>query len=157
MHRCVIINDSEDKEELTVEKKIQMLEKSFCFKKSRMLDKHPSDIGSLCFGKEYPLIFNDRIYFIKSPEHREIVAKNPLKYLMESAPPHDINMNLSMWLIGKSFCGKSSMAKEMGKELGVIQLRTKDIINHFLNNPFDIQSKLLRQCLRRGENVPDDL
>lgn len=115
-----MLNDSEDKDELTVEKKVQMLEKSYCFRKSRLLDKHPSDIGSLTINNDYPLIFNDRIYFIKSQEQREIVAKNPLKYLMDRAPPHDINMNLSMWLIGRNYGGKSSLAKEMGRELGVI-------------------------------------
>ena len=156
-HRVVIINDSEDKEELTIEKKIQLLEKSYCFKKSRFLDKYPDDFGQLGFNQDYPQLFNDRIYFAKDSEHRELIRNDPLKYLSSRAPPHDIRVNLSMWLIGKPFSGLSSLAREISKELGIVFLKTKDILKHFLANPFDIQAKKLRQTIRSGKEIDDDL
>jgi adenylate/nucleoside-diphosphate kinase len=94
-HRVVLLNDSEDKEELTVEKKIIQLEKSYCFKKSRFLDKNPSSLGVLNFNMDHSLIFNDRVYFAKDAEERSNIAKDPLRYLMDRAPPHDIQVNLS--------------------------------------------------------------
>jgi hypothetical protein len=94
-HRVVLLNDSEDKEELTVEKKIIQLEKSYCFKKSRFLDKNPSSLGFLNLNMDHSLIFNDRVYFAKDADERSNIAKDPLRYLMDRAPPHDIQVNLS--------------------------------------------------------------
>jgi adenylate kinase family enzyme len=62
-----------------------------------------------------------------------------------------------MWLVGKSYCGKSALAREMAKELGIVHLGVKRIIDHFLTNPFDVQAKKLKKILRMGGIVPDGL
>lgn len=154
-HRCLPIYDSE-KDELTIDRKVELFERSYCFKKSRFLNKHPSQIGALNLGTEYPVIFNDRIYFMISEEQRQIVLKNPLKWLCNKAPPHDINLIPNICQFGKYRSGKSELAKLMQKELGIINLKLKNVINHFKKNPWDVQAKQLKKMLVGGQSIDDD-
>ena len=62
-----------------------------------------------------------------------------------------------MWLFGKPYSGLTALCREVSRELGIVHLKSKDILNHFLKNPFDVQAKKLRSSLRKGEKVDDDL
>ena len=61
------------------------------------------------------------IFFaIIDSEEKERVLKDPLSYLLDKSPPHDINVVPEIFIIGKPLCGKSSLARRMEEELGII-------------------------------------
>ena len=48
----------------------------------------------------------------------------PLKYLVNKTFPRDVNTRVSAFIIGKSYIGKTSLAKLLEEKLGLIRIST---------------------------------
>jgi adenylate/nucleoside-diphosphate kinase len=86
-------------------------EQSYNFKKSRYYDRNPLNLFDVPRCREYPLIYRNRIYYFQSRTELEMVKMEPLKYLVNKTFPIDINIKPSVFVIGKSHSGKSSLCK----------------------------------------------
>ena len=78
--------------------------------------------------QSYPLIYNDRIYYLNDEEERDRVMRNPKLLEANSAVPNDIKIVPSAAVIGLPKTGKTTLSTSLSKRLGMIKLSLQSIV-----------------------------
>ena len=68
--------------------------------------------------RPYPLIYRDRIYYLRDEEERESVIKNPRTLEQNSPPPSDVRSVPSIFIIGHNKTGKTTLAHNLRDKYG---------------------------------------
>lgn len=63
--------------------------------------------------RAWPLIYNDRVYYLKDEEERDRVIKNPSILLGNRPVPLDVQTPVSVVVIGKAKTGKTTLARTL--------------------------------------------
>jgi GTP-binding protein EngB required for normal cell division len=70
----------------------------------------------------YPLIYNQRIYYLNTEEERDRVMRNPKMLEMNQSVPNDVRVIPSVAVIGLTKTGKSSLVDSVSSKLGLVKL-----------------------------------
>lgn len=65
------------------------------------------------YPRPYPLIYNDRIYYLKDEEQRQNAMRNPKSLLQNEAIPKDVKTTPIVFIHGKTKSGKSTLAQKI--------------------------------------------
>lgn len=65
------------------------------------------------YPKSYPLIYKDRIYYFKDEEERQYAMRNPKTLQQNAAIPQDVKSTPSVFIIGKTKTGKTTLAEKI--------------------------------------------
>lgn len=79
----------------------------------------------------YPLIYNDRIYYLNDEEERERVMRNPQLLQNNQSVPDDIKIVPSASVMGMPKTGKTTLADSLSKRLGLVKLSLQNIVEEF--------------------------
>ena len=60
--------------------------------------------------RSYPLLYKDRIYYLKDEEERDYTMRNPQLLDANQAPPKDIKSTPIVFITGKTKTGKTTLA-----------------------------------------------
>lgn len=78
--------------------------------------------------QSYPLIYNDRIYYLNDEEERDRVMRNPKLLETNSAVPNDIKIIPSAAVVGLPKTGKTTLSTSLSKRLGMVKLSLQSIV-----------------------------
>ena len=106
----------------------------------------------------FPLIYNDRIYYLNDEEERERVMKNPhiLASPANIVAPSDVAIVPSVAVIGLPKTGKTTLAENLSKKLGLVRLDIQEIVEGFFTQDhLDIGTAKILESLRKGNTLTD--
>jgi adenylate kinase family enzyme/YHS domain-containing protein len=156
-HKVWKIKDSEDNDALTKAKIVQNLLKSYTIVESRFGHLAPHQNHRAQITQDYPLVFENRVYYLGSEEEREEVSLHPQRYLRaDPAPPKDIMLKPRIFYIGKYYSGKTTVAEATAKRLNLVYVSIPLILELFVLNKFQGKSKELLEVLSSGRNPTDE-
>lgn len=84
------------------------------------------------YPRSYPLIYNDRIYYLKDEEERDFVMRNPKSLLQNDAIPQDVKSTPIIFLMGKTKSGKSTLAESIRDKFGFKVISIEEIMTDFI-------------------------
>ena len=146
-------------ETLTTGKVLEWTLKSFTIKESRYAGCNPIQPERINHSSQFPLIYNDRVFYLSTKEERDLVSRNPIKYLCKTghAPPKDVFLKPKIVLLGKYKSGKSVLAKRVSELLGLVHVTLDDVQELFVKNKFYGKGKDLFEVLSTGKVPSDEL
>ena len=97
---------------LLPKEKLLSYENSYVYKKSKYNNFDALKLERFPIIKDFPLIYNDRIFFFENEEIAKRFSEEPKKYLKLTSIPNDINYNPIVFIIGLQKTGKSSLSKK---------------------------------------------
>lgn len=105
----------------------------------------------------YPLVYRDRIYHFDSEEQRDSVMRNPT--VLESCLPcpGDIRVVPSVSIIGPPKSGKTTLAENINKKLGLVIISVSNLIEDFTPEHQDLRVKEILQVLQRGKTLTNEM
>lgn len=68
--------------------------------------------------KPYPLLYKDRIYYLRDEEERDLAIRNPATLLQNQPIPRDVKFVPIVFVIGKTKSGKSTLALNLQEKYG---------------------------------------
>jgi adenylate/nucleoside-diphosphate kinase len=68
--------------------------------------------------KPFPLIYKDRLYYLKDEEERDYVMRNPKSLQQNQSIPRDVKFTPILFVIGKPKTGKSTLARNLRDKYG---------------------------------------
>lgn len=68
--------------------------------------------------KPYPLIYRDRIYYLRDEEERDYIMRNPKTLEQNEAVPKDVKFVPIIFIIGKTKSGKSTLGLNLKEKYG---------------------------------------
>jgi adenylate/nucleoside-diphosphate kinase len=79
-------------------------------------------------AKPFPLIYKDRIYYLKDEEERDYVIRNPKSLYQNQAIPKDVKFTPILFIIGKPKSGKSTLARNIRDKYGFKLITIEEIL-----------------------------
>ena len=106
--------------------------------------------------RPYPLIYKDRIYYLKDEEEREHVIRNP-KILEQNQPvPSDVKSVPVVFIMGKTKSGKTTLAHNIRDKFGFKAINMQEIIEDFVTEHEDSDIKGIVTDLKKGKVLTDE-
>lgn len=148
-----------------------LLEKSLAIKlkpskADELLQKNKAKVS--CFGKicpvtpelptskNFPVLFRDRIYYPGSEIDQKKLIDAPWMYLSEDAQPKDVDLNVFAAIVGGPGCGKTTLAKDLEKEIGVVRVSLRLAVSQVLALESELAHRV-RDQLGEGKALSDSL
>lgn len=105
--------------------------------------------------KPYPLIYKDRIYYLRDEEERDYVMRNPKTLEQNEAVPKDVKFVPIIFIIGKTKSGKSTLALNLKEKYGFKIITMEEIIEDFVKEHEDSDIKSIMHEIRTGKVLSD--
>ena len=135
-------------------------------KAQELLIKNKAKIS--CFGKlcpitpelptsrKYPVLFRDRIYYPGSEIDQKKLIDAPWMYLSQDTQPKDVDLNVFASIIGGPGCGKTTLAKDLEKEIDVVRISLRLAVSQVLAIDSELAHRVKDQ-LGSGQALSDHL
>jgi adenylate/nucleoside-diphosphate kinase len=122
-----------------------------------------SCFGNLCpvspeypINKNFPVLFRDRIYYPGSEIDRAKLVEAPWMYLSQDTHPRDVDLNIFVSVLGGPASGKTTLAKDLEKDLGVVRVSLRNAVSQLINLDSEL-AKLVLDQLALGKAISDDI
>lgn len=106
--------------------------------------------------KDYPVLFRDRVYYPGSPTDQEKFAINPWVYLSQDTQPKDVDLTVLASIIGGPASGKSTLAKDLAKEIGVVRVNLRAAVQDILKLDSEL-AHIVKQQIGSGHDLSEGL
>ena len=131
---------------------------------------------TLAKSQQFPVIYQEHIYFPSSSSHRNLFIENPIKYISQLHPGPSVPLTLS--IIGPPKSGKTTcqfhcfehfsfndiflplyiVATRFCSEYGCVRLSLGEVLRRIITNfPNSKLAELIESHLKVGQTVPEDL
>jgi len=130
-------------------------EKSYAYRRSKFHNGCLEKPWALPREKDFPLIYNSRIYYFRSDEERKAGLETIFKLVENQAAPRDAPLNMKIFITGPMKTGKSTMAKLLEEKLGLVRIKIKHLLNRAVEYPFWQAESQIEDILRTG-NLPNN-
>lgn len=107
------------------------------------------------YPRSYPLIYNDRIYYLKDEEERDFVMRNPKSLLQNDAIPQDVKSTPIIFLMGKTKSGKSTLAESIRDKFGFKVISIEEIMTDFIKQHEDSEIRSILHDVQNGKCLSD--
>ena len=106
----------------------------------------------------FPAIYRSHIYYLSSVETRKQFQHEPIKYIGPQVPDPPPVVPIRLALVGPPKSGKTTMAKRLQHQLGVVRLSAGEAMRWVLTNAADTTLAIMIDTeLRKGKTVPNEL
>ena len=105
--------------------------------------------------RPYPLIYNDRIYYLKDEEEREHTMRNPKSLWQNEAIPRDVKSTPVIFIHGKTKSGKSTLAQKIKEKLGFKIIDMEELLTEFVKEHEDADIKAIINEVKGGKCMSD--
>ncbi|CAG9329088.1 unnamed protein product [Blepharisma stoltei] len=116
----------------------------------------PIKSDNLRISTEFPVLYRDRIYFPNSIEEQKSFIETPLAFSKIEAAPWDIHNRPYCAIIGNPLTGKTALAKDLAKELGIVRISLRETIEEVLKLENELGQRV-RDVLGNGYALEESL
>lgn len=155
----------EKRENLFLRHQVKILDEAYIKQNEESLIYRPSKIGlrpflkpnSILLQRKIGLLLNNRIYYCRNEEDKQILMNEPTRLLNSKASPLDVNYNPVISIVGKPKSGKTTIIRRFGiffncrlcADLGLIRIKPSHVLREFVDKGFSNVCEALRQKLKR--------
>eukprot|EP00919_Chromeraceae_sp_WS-2016_P042556 GHVR01101529.1.p1 GENE.GHVR01101529.1~~GHVR01101529.1.p1 ORF type:complete len:143 (+),score=14.84 GHVR01101529.1:2925-3353(+) len=104
----------------------------------------------------YPLIYKDRIYYLKDEEEREYVMRNPKSLEQNQAIPLDVHVTPIIFVTGKAKIGCTTLTDILCNKLGFVKVDVQKIIEEFSLEHRDYEINEIINSIKSGKTLSDE-
>jgi adenylate/nucleoside-diphosphate kinase len=108
------------------------------------------------YPKSYPLIYKDRIYYLRDEEERDYAMRNPRSLEQNQAIPKDVKSTPVVFITGKTKTGKTTLASKIREKFGFKVIDLEDILTDFVKEHEDSEIKAIVADVKSGKCLSDE-